>query len=155
MLILRFDFRLGEDAPTTRSDLFSAALDMTEWAEQHDAYTVIFNEHHGSPDGYLPSPLIMATAAATRTSKIPISVAALLLLMYDPVKLAEDMITLDHLSNGRVSYTIGPLDRWSRVIMSSASFTGSYINNSSAATEMGTFWVRVAAAVAMISGDGR
>lgn len=107
MLILRFDFRLGEDAPTTRSDLFGAALDMSEWAEQRDAYAVIFNEHHGSPDGYLPSPLIMATAAATRTSKVPISVAALLLLMYDPVKLAEDMITLDHLSHGRVSYTIG------------------------------------------------
>ncbi|MEM7287673.1 MAG: LLM class flavin-dependent oxidoreductase [Actinomycetota bacterium] len=107
VLILRFDFRLGEDAPTTRSDLFDAALDMTEWAEQRDAYMVIFNEHHGSPDGYLPSPLIMATAAATRTSRVPISVAALLLLMYDPVKLAEDMITLDHLSKGRVGYTIG------------------------------------------------
>ena len=107
MLILRFDFRLGEDAPTTRSDLFDAALDMTEWAEQRDALMVIFNEHHGSPDGYLPSPMIMATAAATRTTKVPISIAALLLLMYDPVKLAEDMITLDHLSKGRVGYTIG------------------------------------------------
>lgn len=107
VLILRFDFRLGEDAPTTRSDLFDAALDMTEWAEQRDALMVIFNEHHGSPDGYLPSPMILATAAATRTSKVPISIAALLLLMYDPVKLAEDMITLDHLSKGRVSYTIG------------------------------------------------
>jgi alkanesulfonate monooxygenase SsuD/methylene tetrahydromethanopterin reductase-like flavin-dependent oxidoreductase (luciferase family) len=27
--------------------------------------------------------------------------------MYDPVKLAEDMVVLDHLSRGRVSYTIG------------------------------------------------
>ncbi|GAG16441.1 unnamed protein product [marine sediment metagenome] len=27
--------------------------------------------------------------------------------MYDPVKLAEDMVVLDHLSGGRVSYTIG------------------------------------------------
>jgi alkanesulfonate monooxygenase SsuD/methylene tetrahydromethanopterin reductase-like flavin-dependent oxidoreductase (luciferase family) len=27
--------------------------------------------------------------------------------MYEPVKLAEDMITLDHLSHGRVGYTIG------------------------------------------------
>lgn len=107
VLILRFDFRLGENAPSTRSDLFQASLDMTEWAEQRNALMVIFNEHHGSPDGYLPSPMIMATAAATRTSKVPISVSALLLLMYDPVKLAEDMITLDHLSGGRVSYTIG------------------------------------------------
>lgn len=107
MLILRFDFRLDENAPTTRADLFAAALDMTEWAERHNALTVMFNEHHSSPDGYLPSPLVMAAAAAARTTSVPISVAALLLLMYDPVKLAEDMITLDHLSQGRVSYTIG------------------------------------------------
>ncbi len=107
MILLRFDFRLAEDAPTTRADLLAASLDMTEWAERNDAMTVMFNEHHGSPDGYLPSPMIMATAAAARTETVPISVAALLLLMYDPVKLAEDMITLDHLSLGRVSYTIG------------------------------------------------
>ena len=32
---------------------------------------------------------------------------ALLLLMYDPVKLAEDIAVLDHLSGGRIGYTIG------------------------------------------------
>lgn len=107
MIVVRFDFRLGDHSPTTRTDLFHAALDMTEWAERHQALTVMFNEHHSSPDGYLPSPMVMAAAATARTETVPISVAALLLLMYDPVKLAEDMITLDHLSQGRVSYTIG------------------------------------------------
>lgn len=107
MFLLRFDFRLAEDSPTTRSDLFAASLDMSEWAERNGALMVMFNEHHSSSDGYLPSPVVMAAAAAARTSTLPINIAALLLLMYDPVKLAEDMITIDHLSQGRVSYTIG------------------------------------------------
>jgi len=89
------------------ADLYAAALDMAEWAEQHGALSVMFSEHHASPDGYLPSPMIIAAAAAARTESLSINVGALLPLMYDPVKLAEDMSVLDHLSHGRVSYTIG------------------------------------------------
>jgi len=89
------------------ADLYSAALDMSEWAEQHGALNVMFSEHHASPDGYLPSPMVLAAAAAARTTDLAINLGALLALMYDPVKLAEDMSVLDHLSRGRVSYTIG------------------------------------------------
>src|SRR5690606_16442786 len=67
----------------------------------------LFSQHHASSDGYLPSPLLLASAAAARTQNTPITIGALLLLMYDPIKLAEDMIVLDHLSKGRVSYVIG------------------------------------------------
>ena len=107
MFIMRFGFRMAPDSQVTRRELFDAALDMTEWADTHGALTVMFHQHHGSPDGYLSSPLLLAAAAAARTKAVPINVGALLLLMYDPVKLAEDMIVLDHLSGGRVGYTIG------------------------------------------------
>ena len=107
MLIVRFDFRLGPQSDTTMAELYSTSLDMTEWAEANGAVSVLFSQHHSSPDGYLPSPLVMAAAAAARTSTVSLNVGALLLLMYDPVKLAEDMIVLDHLGRGRVSYTIG------------------------------------------------
>lgn len=106
MLILRFDFRRGPASSATMAELYAASLEMLEWGEDHGA-TAIFSEHHSSSDGYLPSPIVMAAAAAARTSTLSINVAALLALMYDPVKLAEDMIVLDHLSQGRVSYTIG------------------------------------------------
>jgi|TARA_B100001094_G_scaffold125504_1_gene121551 alkanesulfonate monooxygenase SsuD/methylene tetrahydromethanopterin reductase-like flavin-dependent oxidoreductase (luciferase family) len=89
------------------SDLYDAALDMCEWGERNGAVTVMFSEHHSSPDGYLPSPVIMAVAAAVRTKTLTFNVGALLLLMYDPIKLAEDIVVLDHLSDGRVAYTIG------------------------------------------------
>jgi alkanesulfonate monooxygenase SsuD/methylene tetrahydromethanopterin reductase-like flavin-dependent oxidoreductase (luciferase family) len=107
MFILRFDFRLGPQSSATMSDLYNASLEMCEWGETNGAMMALFSEHHTSSDGYLPSPVVMAAAAAARTSTLPINVGALLALMYDPVKLAEDMVVLDHLSQGRVSYTVG------------------------------------------------
>lgn len=107
MLILRFDFRLGPQSSATMADLYATSLEMCEWGESNGAMMGLFSEHHASSDGYLPSPLVMAAAAAARTTTLPINVGALLALMYDPVKLAEDMIVLDHLSRGRVSFTIG------------------------------------------------
>ena len=107
MLTLRFDFRLKPDSPTTMQELYEAALDMCEWGERNGAITAMFSEHHTSPDGYLPSPLILAAAAAARTNTLTFNVGALLLLMYDPIKLAEDISVLDHLSGGRIGYTIG------------------------------------------------
>ena len=65
------------------------------------------SEHHGADDGYLPSPLLVASAFAAVTSRVPISISALLVNLYEPVRLAEDIAVLDHLSKGRVSYTFG------------------------------------------------
>jgi alkanesulfonate monooxygenase SsuD/methylene tetrahydromethanopterin reductase-like flavin-dependent oxidoreductase (luciferase family) len=55
-------------------------------------------------DGYLPSPLILATALAARTTTLAITVAVVVLPLYQPVRLAEDMAVLDIISAGRVSY---------------------------------------------------
>jgi alkanesulfonate monooxygenase SsuD/methylene tetrahydromethanopterin reductase-like flavin-dependent oxidoreductase (luciferase family) len=89
------------------ADLYAAALDMVEWGEGQGCLSVAISQHHGSDDGYLPSPLVMAAAMAARTSTVPFTIAALLLLMYDPIKLAEDLNVLDHLSRGRVTPIIG------------------------------------------------
>lgn len=107
VFVVRFDFRLAPHSSATMGELYRAALDMTVWAENNRAVTVMFSEHHGSPDGYLPSPLVLAAAATARTSTVSISVGALLAVLYDPIKLAEDIAVLHHLSGGRVGYTIG------------------------------------------------
>ena len=57
-------------------------------------------------DGYLPSPLVLATAMAARTRTLAITTAALILPLYDPIRLAEDMVVLDIISGGRVSYIL-------------------------------------------------
>jgi alkanesulfonate monooxygenase SsuD/methylene tetrahydromethanopterin reductase-like flavin-dependent oxidoreductase (luciferase family) len=100
---LRFDMRApasGAPAP----DLYGAALDMAAWAETRGALAAVVCEHHASDDGYLPSPVLLATGLAARTSQLPIVVAVVLLPLYDPIRLAEEMCVLDNLSRGRVSY---------------------------------------------------
>ncbi len=105
MFLLRFDMRAP--GPTPMADLYDTALDMVEWAEDKGCLSVAISEHHTSDDGYLPSPLVMAAAMAARTKDVNFMIAALLLLMYDPIKLAEDLNVLDHLSRGRVTPIIG------------------------------------------------
>jgi alkanesulfonate monooxygenase SsuD/methylene tetrahydromethanopterin reductase-like flavin-dependent oxidoreductase (luciferase family) len=77
---------------------------MAEWGEQNGCMQLVASEHHGSDDGYLPSPLILASAFAARTKTTPIQIAALIVPLHDPLRLAEDMAVLDIASGGRVSY---------------------------------------------------
>ncbi|MDH4169722.1 MAG: LLM class flavin-dependent oxidoreductase [Acidimicrobiia bacterium] len=107
MLLVRFDMRSPGASPEARADLYRAAIEMSAWAEEHGAVTAVVSEHHASPDGYLPAPLILASAIAARTTSLPITVGAVLAGLHDPVALAEQMVVLDHISRGRVSYTIG------------------------------------------------
>jgi alkanesulfonate monooxygenase SsuD/methylene tetrahydromethanopterin reductase-like flavin-dependent oxidoreductase (luciferase family) len=105
--MVRFDMRAPVDGPAPIADLYEAALEMAVWADRHGAVSVVLSEHHASPDGYLPSPLVLAGAMAARTSTVPIMVAALLVPLHDPVRLAEDMAVLDVVSRGRVAYVAG------------------------------------------------
>ena len=38
--------------------LYGAVPEMCAWAEDHGGIAAVFCEHHGSEDGYLPSPLM-------------------------------------------------------------------------------------------------
>lgn len=107
MFMLRFDMRAPTGGPAAIGDLYDAAIEMSVWGEQHGAVSVVLSEHHASPDGYLPSPLVLAGAIASRTSTVPITVAALLVPLHDPVRLAEDMAVLDVISHGRIAYVAG------------------------------------------------
>jgi alkanesulfonate monooxygenase SsuD/methylene tetrahydromethanopterin reductase-like flavin-dependent oxidoreductase (luciferase family) len=58
-------------------------------------------EHHGSDDGYLPAPGVLAGGIAARTKQARIRIAAYVLPLHNPVNVAEQVIVLDQLSNGR------------------------------------------------------
>ena len=106
MFSMRFDMRAPE-AGAPAKELYAAALDMAAWGEKNGCVAATLCEHHSSDDGYLPSPLILASAMAARTTTLPIAIAIFMLPMYDPVKLAEDMAVLDIIAGGRVSYVGG------------------------------------------------
>lgn len=103
MFLMRFDMRAPAWAAPAE-ELYATALEMVEWAEDRGALAAVVCEHHGMDDGYLPSPMILATAMAARTTTLPIMVAVVVLPLYQPVRLAEDMAVLDVISRGRVSY---------------------------------------------------
>ena len=103
---LRFDFRNPPQARTTLADRYAAGVDMAEWADRLGCVSISMQEHHCSPDGYLPSPLPMVAAMAVRTTNVRFLVAALLAPFYQPLRLAEDMLVLDHLSRGRVDVIV-------------------------------------------------
>src|SRR5262247_1677645 len=66
-----------------------------------------FGEHHQDKDGFLPSPLIVATAVAARTTRLRVGTSVILLPLHHPVRVAEDVITLDLVSKGRGVLGVG------------------------------------------------
>jgi alkanesulfonate monooxygenase SsuD/methylene tetrahydromethanopterin reductase-like flavin-dependent oxidoreductase (luciferase family) len=98
---LRFDLRAPSFARGS-AELCRAALEQCEWADRAGLSTIMLLEHHGSPDGYLPSPLVMAGAVAARTRRVRIMLSALIAPLHDPVRIAEDMAVVDVISGGRL-----------------------------------------------------
>lgn len=64
--------------------------------------------HHAQKDGFCPSPLIAMAGAAAVTDQIRIGTAVLLVPLYAPLKLAEDVAVLDNLSGGRFTLGVAP-----------------------------------------------
>ena len=56
---LRFDMRNPQPG-TNKVELYRAAIEMAVWADERGFDTVQFSEHHGSDDGYIPSPIVLA-----------------------------------------------------------------------------------------------
>lgn len=89
------------------SERYRVALEMASYADANGVTAIGCEEHHLADTGWLPAPLLMAAAVAGCTTSIRISINALLVPLYDPVRLAEDIAVLDHLSAGRVSFVAG------------------------------------------------
>jgi alkanesulfonate monooxygenase SsuD/methylene tetrahydromethanopterin reductase-like flavin-dependent oxidoreductase (luciferase family) len=103
---LRFDFRNPSFAGTTMADRYAAGLEMAEWADRLGCASIAVCEHHGSADGYLPSPVPMIAAMAARTTNVHFTIAALIAPFNDPLRVAEDLLVLDHLTRGRVDVIV-------------------------------------------------
>ena len=63
--------------------------------------------HFYKPFSIMPSPLIVATAAAQKTSRIRLGIAVNLLPLWHPLRSAEDGATVDLLSDGRLEFGVG------------------------------------------------
>lgn len=98
---LRYEFR-SPTFGTPHREQYAVALDQVAWAEQHAFDAVFVAEHHGSPDGFCPSPMIPLAAMAARTQRIRLMHCAVVLPLHDPVRVAEDALVLHGLCGSRL-----------------------------------------------------
>ena len=105
-LALRYDMRAPSfGAPP--AELYPAAVDQCEIADAAGFDTVFLAEHHAADDGYLPSPIVLASAMMGRTKRMRVHFSAIIAVLHNPLRLAEDLAVLDLLSGGRVEMTLG------------------------------------------------
>ncbi|MEZ5502045.1 MAG: LLM class flavin-dependent oxidoreductase [Halioglobus sp.] len=104
---LRLNMTGAEADPALRARRYRTAIDMAAYADRQGFASVNVEEHHVADNGWLPSPLTMAAAIAARTEHCRIGVMALLVALYDPIRLAEDIAVVDLLSQGRLHFVAG------------------------------------------------
>src|SRR5215472_8840555 len=107
MVGLRFDLRLPPFAATTHERQYAACLDMCAWADERGFDAIAISEHHGVDDGYMSSPVTLAAAIAARTRRVRINIAAVLVPLHDPVRLAEQLAAAALVAEGRLSVVAG------------------------------------------------
>ena len=97
-------------APAGRSDAaaFDESMAQMQAAEDLGFDAVWLAELHFQKDrSVLSSPLCIASAIATATKRIRIGIAVQVLPLSHPLRLAEDVATVDHLSKGRLEFGVG------------------------------------------------
>ena len=100
------DFHVRGDM--TQAEAFEESFSQVTEAEQMGMDSVWLAEHHFTPDrSVLASPLIIASAIAARTSKLRVGLAVQVLPLTNPLRVAEEAATVDHISRGRFDFGIG------------------------------------------------
>ncbi len=87
--------------------LYDQALEMAAFADRIGVDRIGLMEHHGSDDGYLPQPFVMAGGIAAVTTRVTLMLGAVILPLHDPVQIAEQIAVLDLMSNGRLNVIFG------------------------------------------------
>ncbi len=82
---------------------YNEHLEEMAYCEELGFDGVVFNEHHYSAYGTMPSPNLIASALSQKTKKIKIGVLGNILpLRNHPVRVAEEYAMIDCLTNGRL-----------------------------------------------------
>jgi alkanesulfonate monooxygenase SsuD/methylene tetrahydromethanopterin reductase-like flavin-dependent oxidoreductase (luciferase family) len=105
------DFGLFVEFPSregmTDRESFAECFALVDAAEALRVDSVWLAEYHFSAISVLSSPITIASAIAARTQRIRIGLAVVLLPLAHPIHVAEDIATVDHVSQGRVELGVG------------------------------------------------
>ena len=93
---------LPQPAGVSQTQVFASALEDAVLAEHLGFDSVWVTEHHGSAYGLAAAPSVIAAAIAARTERVAIGYAVNVTPLHHPLRLADEIATVDHLSGGRV-----------------------------------------------------
>jgi alkanesulfonate monooxygenase SsuD/methylene tetrahydromethanopterin reductase-like flavin-dependent oxidoreductase (luciferase family) len=101
-------FYFFQAAPGQRHDeIIRGELEQIVWSEELGFDEIWLTEHHFINYGLSVDPATLAAAAASRTQRIRIGLAAAILPFHHPLRLAEQMALVDIISNGRLDVGVG------------------------------------------------
>ena len=83
--------------------------DIATYCDSTGWNSIWFTEHHLNHEGMdaCPNPLMMSADIAARTKDIRIGQAANIITFWNPLRVAEDIAMLDHMSGGRIEVGLG------------------------------------------------
>jgi alkanesulfonate monooxygenase SsuD/methylene tetrahydromethanopterin reductase-like flavin-dependent oxidoreductase (luciferase family) len=105
---LLFSFQTPPGSGIPSHEPYRDMLTALPRAEQLGYASAWVATHHAQPDGLCPSPIAAMAAMAAVTTTMRIGSAILLVPLYAPLKLAEDVAVLDNISNGRIVLGVAP-----------------------------------------------
>src|SRR5579862_6678863 len=103
-------FGIFDHMDRSHPDLGQQYRDRIELIRAYDAagfYGYHLAEHHGTPLGLAPSPGVFLAAAAQHSERLRLGPLVYTLPQYHPLRLAEEICMLDHISGGRLELGIG------------------------------------------------
>jgi alkanesulfonate monooxygenase SsuD/methylene tetrahydromethanopterin reductase-like flavin-dependent oxidoreductase (luciferase family) len=86
---------------------YEARLKLSEAYDRAGFHAYHLAEHHMTPLGMAPSPSVFLAAVAQRTRRLRFGPLVYTLGLYHPLRVAEEICMLDHLSGGRLEVGIG------------------------------------------------
>jgi alkanesulfonate monooxygenase SsuD/methylene tetrahydromethanopterin reductase-like flavin-dependent oxidoreductase (luciferase family) len=109
---MSFEFGVFHEFPRgaaqTDAEAFTQSFLQVETAERWGLDVIWIAELHLLPDQSVASaPLLIASAIAARTRRMKIGIAVQILPLCHPLRLAEEVATLDHISGGRLIFGVG------------------------------------------------
>ena len=96
-----------EFASTSPADVYDEHIGHVQQAEQLGYKYYFIIEHQTASVSHMTAPTVYLTAVAQHTSTIRFGPMIFPLPFYHPIRLAQDVAMLDHLSRGRVDFGMG------------------------------------------------
>src|ERR1700736_2264786 len=109
---MSFEFGVFHEFPryagVTDAEVFAQSFVQVDAAERWGLDVIWIAELHFLPERSVASaPLLIASAIASQTRRMKIGIAVQVLPLCHPLRLAEEVATLDHITGGRVIFGVG------------------------------------------------